>query len=114
METTIQAMTIIQEVFKMPNQTLIEKVKLSARISGDAFDDDVQDMIESAREELIQSGVSRKMAESEDDPLIIRALKIYTKANFGIDSPNAYRFQRSFESLTRHLSMAGDYNDELE
>ena len=99
----------------MSNQTLIEKVKLSARISGDAFDDDVQDMIESAREELIQAGVSREKANSDDDPLIIRALKIYTKANFGIDSPNAYRFQSSFNSLKRHLSMAGDYaNDELE
>lgn len=98
----------------MNNQTLIEKVKLSARISGDAFDDDVQDMIDSAREELVQAGVSRTIAESEVDPLIIRALKIYTKANFGIDSPNAYRFQSSFDSLKRHLSMAVDYNDELE
>lgn len=99
----------------MGNQTLLEKVKLSARISGNAFDDDVQDMIESAREELVQSGVSRKMADSDEDPLIIRAVKIYVKANFGIDSPNAYRFQQSFESLKRHLSMAGDYtDDELE
>lgn len=99
----------------MSDRTLLEKVKLSARISGDAFDDDVQDMIDSAREELVQSGVSRKMAESSDDPLIIRAMKIYVKANFGIDSPNAYRFQQSFESLKRHLSMAGDYNgNELE
>lgn len=98
----------------MPSQTLIEKVKLSARISGDAFDDDVKDIIESAREELVQAGVSRVKAESDDDPLIIRAVTIFAKANFGIDSPNAYRFQSSFESLKRHLSMAGDYLDELE
>lgn len=99
----------------MGDQTLLEKVKLSARISGNAFDDDVQDIMESAREELIQAGISRVKAESDDDPLIVRALKIYVKANFGIDSPNAYRFQQSFESLKRHLSMAGDYtDDELE
>lgn len=98
----------------MSDVSLIEKVKLSARISGNAFDEDVQDMIDSAREELVQSGVSRKMAESSDDPLINRAMKIYVKANFGIDSPNAYRFHQSFESLKRHLSMAGDYNNDNE
>lgn len=94
---------------------LLEKVKLSARISGDAFDEDVQDMIDSAREELVQSGVDRDVAESDNDPLITIAIKSYVKANFGIDSPNAYRFRSSFESIKRHLSMAGDYNgDELE
>lgn len=100
----------------MNDQELLEKVKLSARISGKAFDEDVQDMIDSARAELIQSGVSREKAESFDDPLILRALKIYVKANFGIDSPNAYRFQSAFNSLKKHLSMAGDYinGDELE
>lgn len=99
----------------MSEQTLLEKVKLSARISGNAFDEDVQDMIASAREELVQSGVSRTKADSDEDPLIIRAIKLYVKANFGIDSPNAYRFQSSFNSLKRHLSMAGDYtDDELE
>lgn len=99
----------------MSDQEILEKVKLSARISGKSFDEDVQDMIDSAREELVQSGVSKEKAESFDDPLILRALKIYVKANFGIDSPNAYRFHQSFESLKRHLSMAGDYNsNELE
>lgn len=99
----------------MNEQTLLEKVKLSARISGNAFDEDVQDMIDSAREELVQSGVSRTKADSIEDPLIVRAIKLYVKANFGIDSPNAYRFQSSFNSLKRHLSMAGDYtDDELE
>lgn len=98
----------------MISQTLVESVKLSARISGDAFDEDIRDLISGAREELVQSGVSRSIAESDDDPLIIRAIKIYVKANFGIDSPNAYRFHKSFESLKNHLSMAGDYIDGVE
>jgi len=93
------------------DETLLQEVKLSARVSNDHFDTDIKELIESARMELIQAGVSPDVAKSNKDTLIIRAIKIYVKANFGIDSPNAERFQRSFDLLKQHLSMAGDYNE---
>lgn len=60
--------------------------------------------------DLIISGVSPEKAKDDDDPLIKRAVKTYAKANYGLDSPNAERFQESYEMLKQHLSLSGDYN----
>ncbi|MFP3666554.1 head-tail connector protein [Priestia sp. SIMBA_032] len=86
---------------------MIEKVRKSLRISHTALDDDIQDLIDAALMELQLSGI-KKLDES--DPLIIRAVTVYCKAEFGFDNPDAERFRASFESLRNHLSLAGDYN----
>jgi uncharacterized phage protein (predicted DNA packaging) len=86
---------------------MIEKVRKSLRISHTALDDDIQDLIEAALMELQLSGI-KKLDES--DPLIIRAVTVYCKAEFGFDNPDAERFRNSFESLRNHLALAGDYN----
>ena len=88
---------------------MLEDVKLAIRVKSSAFDVEVQSLIESARLDLVQSGIDSEMAES-DDPLIKRAIVFYAKANFGLDNPNAERFQESFNLLKQHLSLAGDYN----
>lgn len=89
---------------------MLEKVKTALRISNSAFDEEIEDLIEGAQMDLVQAGVSSEKAADEEDPLIRRALIIYCKANFGMDSPDADRFAASYESLKHHLSMAGDYN----
>jgi len=86
---------------------MIEKVRKSLRISHTALDEDIQDLIDAALMELQLSGI-KKLDES--DPLIIRAVTVYCKAEFGFDNTDADRFRASFESLRNHLSLAGDYN----
>ncbi|WP_228307288.1 head-tail connector protein [Priestia sp. J2] len=86
---------------------MIEKVRKSLRISHTALDEDIQDLIDAALMELQLSGI-KKLDES--DPLIIRAVTVYCKAEFGFDNPDADRFRASFESLRTHLALAGDYN----
>ncbi|NAP00445.1 DNA-packaging protein [Halomonas sp. MG34] len=98
---------------------LIADIKVALRVSSstNAFDGDIEDMIAEARMDLIQSGLSPVIVNAEKvDPLIKRAIKTYCKANYGLDSPNAERFQKSYDLLKQHLSMAGDYTsgDELE
>lgn len=88
---------------------MLDDVKLALRVKSDAFNVEVESLIESARLDLIQSGIDHDMAES-DDPLIKRAIVFYAKANFGLDNPNAERFQESFNLLKQHLGLAGDYN----
>lgn len=87
---------------------MLEDVKLALRISNTVYDSEVNDLIESARLDLIQSGVSSELANSED-PLIKRAITTYCKANFGYDNPEAERFQEAYNMLKQHLSLAGDY-----
>lgn len=95
---------------------MLETVKGALRITSNDPDivTEINDLIEGARMDLIQSGVSSVVAKKEDDPLIKRAIILYAKANYGLDSPNAARFQQSYDSLKNHLSYAGDYNGKLE
>ena len=87
---------------------MLQDVKIALRVSNTVYDSEVNDLIESARLDLIQSGVSSELANSED-PLIKRAITTYCKANFGYDNPEAERFQESYNMLKQHLSLAGDY-----
>ncbi len=91
---------------------LIDDVKKALRISSSntAFDTEVQDLINGARLDLEQSGVSFVKANDDTDALVKRAITTYCKAQFGYDNPDAERFQQSYEMLKQHLSLAGDYN----
>lgn len=86
---------------------ILERVKLSLRISGNMFDVEIQDLIEACICDLKISGVVNL---DETDPLILRAVITYCKANFGYDNQEAERFQQSYDMLKQHLSLAGDYN----
>lgn len=93
---------------------MLEDVKLALRITNDAYDSEVQDLIESALMDLVQSGIFIDIKEFGDlettDPLIKRAIVTYAKANFGLDNPNAERFHDSYVMLKQHLALSGDYN----
>lgn len=93
---------------------LIDDIKITLRISKTnlAFDSEIEDLIETARQDLKLAGVSANIvdAETDQDPLIKRAITTYVKANFGWDNPDADRLQKAYDSLKMHLSLAGDYN----
>jgi uncharacterized phage protein (predicted DNA packaging) len=86
---------------------MLDKVRKSLRITHNALDDEIQDLIESALLDLQLSGVQKTEIT---DPLIIRAVTIYCKANFGFDNPDSEKLNQSYTSLKTHLSLAGDYN----
>ncbi|WP_404801739.1 phage head-tail connector protein [Bacillus norwichensis] len=90
---------------------LLKKVKVALRVStnDDGINDEITDLISSARLDLIQSGVSKLKAQSDEDALIQRAIILYAKSQFGIDNPHAERYWQSYESLKKHLSYSGDY-----
>ncbi|SME15682.1 hypothetical protein BACERE00185_03085 [Bacillus mobilis] len=88
---------------------ILKDVKKALRISHDALDDEINDSIEAARHDLMLSGVSSIKANSDDDPLIKRAIKVYCKAEFVNETKEAERFQASYNMLKNHLTLAGDY-----
>jgi uncharacterized phage protein (predicted DNA packaging) len=89
---------------------ILDDVKLSLRISHNALDSEISDLIEAARHDLSLSGVSYLKTNDVNDPLIKRAIITYVKANFVSDSKDSERFQASYDMLKSHLSLAGDYN----
>lgn len=84
----------------------LEQVKTALRISGDTFDGEITGVIDACKQDLKIAGVVNL---DESDPLILRAVILYAKANFGY-VPESEKFQRSYDLLKRSLCLAGDYN----
>mgnify|MGYP002537828825 CR=1 FL=1 len=88
---------------------MLERVKLALRIKSDKLDDEIADLIEACKVDLSLSGV-RKIEDT--DPLIQQAIKLYCKANFGLDNKDSEKYQKSYDMLKISLSLCGDYNVE--
>lgn len=87
---------------------MLEKVKLSLRIDDDYLDVEIQDTIDAAKADLKLSGIlENKIIES--DPLIIRAIKTFCKAEFSTDDKEAERYRDSYNMIKTHLSLSIDY-----
>lgn len=83
---------------------MLDKVKLALRITTDAFDFELNDLIQAALLDLGIAGV-----ESEEvTPLVLRAIITYCKCNFG--QPDDYdRLKASYDEQKAQMSMATGY-----
>lgn len=70
------------------------------------FDEEIADEIEAARAEMVAGGVHPDKAADDSDGRIRLAIKVYVKANFGMDNPDADRLAKSFDCML--TSMSGD------
>ena len=86
---------------------MLEKVKLALRIKSNKLDEEIADLIEACKIDLSLSGVKKI---EDTDLLIQQAIKLYCKANFGLDNKDSEKYQKSYEMLKISLSLCGDYN----
>ena len=108
---------------------MLERVKLALRLKTNAFDAEIQDIIAAGVDDLGIAGVdapgaipapdsetSAKPAADAPDaaiaaqapeirPLIIRALILYAKAEFG-NNPDAQKYRDAYMDLKTYLSIA--------
>ncbi|MBQ0112518.1 MAG: head-tail connector protein [Bacteroidales bacterium] len=88
---------------------MLEKVKLSLKITTNDFDDEIIDLIEASKLDLGISGVE-STSIVDTDALIIRAITTYCKMNWG--SPSDYdRLKASYDEQKAQLSMNSNYTD---
>ena len=88
--------------------TLTEKMRAALRISStsEKITEEINDCIAACKADLKNDGVKRI---TETDELIIRAIKLYCKAEFG-NSSTAEKFKQSYETLKMRLSLSREYN----
>lgn len=92
---------------------MLEKIKLSLRINNSAYDDEITDLINACKKELELAGIASSNID-EDDEMIIRAITLYCKANFGFDNNDADRYTNSYESIKTFLCTNTHYKDDNE
>lgn len=86
---------------------MLEKVKLALRISTDAFDSELSDLIDAAKQDL---GIAGIVVPSELDAIVTRAIITYCKMSFGL--PEDYdQLKRSYDEQKAQLSNATGYTD---
>lgn len=88
---------------------MLQDIKDALRVNGDDLNNEILDLIESAKADLILSGVQKDKV-IDTDSLIKRAIIVYCKANFGYDDPKlSERFEQSYISLKHHLTLSAEY-----
>lgn len=65
----------------MANTTILERVKLALRISHNELNDEIEDVITSARQEMTRAGMKPDIAKS-DMELVETAIKTYALAYY--------------------------------
>ena len=83
--------------------TLTEKMRAALRISStsEKITEEINDCIAACKMDLQDVGVKKL---DETDALIIRAITLYCKAEFGY-SDKSEQFWKSYECLKTHLSL---------
>lgn len=86
---------------------MLAKVKLALRISTNAYDSELTDLIESAKLDL---GIAGVVVPQTVDALVAKAIITYCKMSFGL--PEDYdRLKRSYDEQKAQLSNATGYTD---
>lgn len=93
---------------------LLEKAKLTLRITTDAFDGEVSDLLESAIEDLAITGSTIYVERNQNgeivdcDPLLRRAILTYVQLHFG--APEEYdRLKRSYDEQKAQIRVNPKY-----
>lgn len=85
---------------------MLEKVKQALRVTTDAFDEEIGDLIDAACADMGIVGVTAQ--STTVDPLLIRAITTYCKAHFG--EPDEYdRLKASYDEQKAQLITATGY-----
>lgn len=88
---------------------LLEKAKLTLRITTNVFDDEIMDILNAGYLDLTTRGVIIDTTE-ELSPLVLRALMTYVRLQFG-EPENPERLQRSYDEQKGQLMITTGYTD---
>lgn len=93
---------------------LLDDVKKSLRRTDNEFDDEILEIIEAGKEDLITSGVNEALFtdEAKIPPLVLRALKSYCNMEFyKMDNPDYPKMLDIYKRQVNKLNMSSGYKE---
>ena len=87
----------------------VAAIRQRLRLTTDDFDNEITDLIIAARADLALGGVVEEKANDETDPLILKAVETYVKAEFGLDNDDAERYRASYKEQRNGLTLSDKY-----
>lgn len=90
---------------------LLDDVKIALRVTTDAYNSEINGLIESAKKDLQIAGLTDDVTTSENlDPAVATAIKTYCKMNFG--NPSNYdNLKSSYDEQKAQMSMSSGYTE---
>ena len=86
----------------------VAAIRQRLRLTTDDFDNEITDLINAARADLAL-GVVEEKANDETDPLILKAVETYVRAEFGLDNDDAERYRASYKEQRNGLTLSDKY-----
>nr|DAY35936.1 MAG TPA: head to tail adaptor [Caudoviricetes sp.] len=89
----------------------LEKIKLSLRITTDAFDEELTMLANAAKTDLKVAGIKDGVFEMENlSPIVEHAIITYVRLNFG--QPSDYdRLKESYDEQKKQLGMSAEFTE---
>lgn len=90
---------------------LLEKAKTTLRITTEAFDDEIEDIIQAGYYDLTTRGVTMVTDDEQNlHPLIVRAIMTYVRLHFG-DPDNPQRLKESYDEQKGQLMITSGFTN---
>lgn len=91
---------------------LLDDVKISLRVTTNAYDSEISDLIDSAKKDLQIAGIMESVTVSTADmnKAVVTAIKTYCKMNFG-NPQNYENLKKSYDEQKAQMSMSTGYTD---
>lgn len=92
-------------------EQMLDACRDALRIPADVtdYDDEIADLIDAARAAMRAGGVSVDKYQDDSDGTVRLAIKVFCKANFGMDNPDADRYMHTFDELVTLMHGTSDY-----
>lgn len=87
---------------------LISKCRMALRRVGTTFDDEINDAIDAA---LVDLGIAGITNTALNDPLVIKAIKVFVKMDSGDFDDEYDRLKASYDELKAEMGMNHSYTD---
>jgi hypothetical protein len=87
----------------------LTSIRQYMRLTSTIHDSELEDLINAARADLVLGGVLPAKAEDEQDPLIMRAVATYVKAEFGLDNDDSEKYRASYKEQRNGLALSDSY-----
>lgn len=94
--------------------TILNYCKLTLRITSNAYDEQITNLIGAARIKMVAGGVLAEKANDDTDPIVRLAIATFVCSTFGLDNNEAERLGMSFESFVTQLKGTTTYGQTLE
>lgn len=88
----------------MVSETYLEKVRFAVRRnSSKQINEELTDIVEQCRADLIRMGVAKSVAEDEENTLVLGCQRAFARWQFGINGDDAERNREDYKLMANDL-----------